>query len=392
MNIIIVSDTFAPDINGVARTLETLSRGLATLGHRVEVVTTTDAAWEANAAAGVGVRRVRSVRIPGYREVRAGLVGAQWFTRLFDMLKPDVIYVAVETFMGLSAIRAATRAHVPVVSGFHTNFHSYADHYRMPFMKRIAARFMRYVHNRTSRTLTPSRDTARQLRAMGVENVGVLGRGVNTTLFAPEKRDAALRAEWGAGEDTPVAIFVGRIAAEKNLPLAVKAMARITSLNPKARGVFVGGGPKADSLRAKHPQFTHTGPRTGEDLARHYASADIFVFPSLTETYGNVLPEALASGLVTVSFDYAAAHELIWPGQNGFSASCGDEEAFLSATDKALERWNERRLREAARATAMPLSWDSIIAQFEQELMDARPDTPRAPVSSLPLPTADQRA
>lgn len=187
MNILIVTDTFAPDLNGVARTLETLSRGLAARGHQVEVVTTTDASWTDLALAGVNVRRVRSLRVPGYREVRAGLVTPRWFRNVIDLFKPDVMYVAVETLMGLSAVRAARQKQVPVVSGFHTNFHSYADHYRVPFMKSIATRFMRWFHNRTVRTLAPSRDTVEQLQALGVTNAAVLGRGV--TLNCSHPRD-----------------------------------------------------------------------------------------------------------------------------------------------------------------------------------------------------------
>ena len=371
MNVLIVSDTFAPDINGVARTLEVLAQKLAGLGHQVEVVTTTDETWEEQAHRGVHVRRVLSMRMPGYREVRAGLVTAGWFARLIRIIKPDVMYVAVESLMGMSAVRAARKCGVPVVSGFHTNFHSYADHYRVPFMKQIAARFMRWFHNRTKRTLAPSRDTVEQLEALGVTNAAVLGRGVNLELFSPSKRDARLRAEWGADDESPVVLFVGRIAVEKNLPLAVKAMQRAMEIHPKARGVFVGGGPKEAWLRKRDPQMLHAGAMRGEELARHYASADVFLFTTLTETYGNVLPEAMASGLSSLSFHYAAARELVVHRHNGFSVPRGDEAAFLAMVDEALARWNDRTLRTAAREATEHLSWDAITAQFERELKSA---------------------
>lgn len=388
MKVLIVSDTFPPDINGVARTLEALARGLAVQGHRVEIITTTDGSLQENARHGVAVRRVRSVRVPGYTEARAGLVSARWLKHNMETFRPDAIYVAVETLMGLNAIRAARLLGIPVVSGFHTNFHSYADNYHVPFIKTLAARFMRYVHNRTSRTLTPSHSTAEQLRVMGVNNVGVLGRGVNTSLFNPERRDTKLRAEWGVADDEPVAIFVGRIAAEKNLPLAVKVMQRLLKTRPGARGVFVGSGPKAEWLRHHYPQFIFAGACMGEDLARHYASADVFVFPSTTETYGNVLPEALASGLVTVSYDYAAASELIAHGRNGFMATYRNEDAFLSAAAVALDHWDDAPMRAAARASVIGLSWDAIIAQFERELMSAGREKPDATTSCASYLTA----
>lgn len=372
-----VTDTFPPDINGVARTLEVLALGLASRGHCVEVITTTNGAQTENAKHGVRVRCVPSFRVPGYTEARAGLMSTRKLRRWMEMFRPDAVYVAVETLMGLNSIRAARQLGLPVISGFHTNFHSYAENYHVPFLKSLAARFLRHVHNRTSRTLTPSRSTAEQLRVMGVKNVGVLGRGVNTELFHPKRRDETLRAEWGVADDAPVALFVGRIAAEKNLPLAVKVMQRMVENRPGACGVFVGSGPKSDWLLRHFPQFVYAGARTGEDLARHYASADVFLFPSTTETYGNVLPEAMASGLVSISFDYAAAHELIVPGRNGFLAPWHDEDAYLSASAIAFDHWNDVTIRMAARETVSGLSWDSIIAQFERELMFAvRGDAP----------------
>ncbi|WP_172683198.1 glycosyltransferase [Verrucomicrobium spinosum] len=173
-----------------------------------------------------------------------------------------------------------------------------------------------------------------------------------------------------------MALFVGRVAAEKNLPLAVRAFQRIQELQPKARAVFVGDGPKAAWLKQRHPEFIHAGARTGEDLARHYASADLFVFPSLSETFGNVLTEALASRLVTVSYDYAAARQVVRHGVNGFVAPEKDEAAFLAATELALQHWNDGALRTAAHATALRLSWNAIIEQFEQELLGTVPAPP----------------
>ena len=368
MNFMIVSDTFPPDINGVARTLQTLALGLAARGHEVHVITTTEGARNENAAHGVKVESVGALPVPGYDGIRMGLTSRRYIAERIREIKPDAMYVAVETLMGCNAIRAARQCGVRVVSGFHTNFHTYSHDYRLPLLKSAAMRYLKWLHNRTARTLTPSESTAGQLRELGIENVGVLGRGVDTRLFHPGRRDAVLRASWGASEAAPVAMFVGRIAAEKNLPLAVKAFQQITRLNPAARCVFVGDGPKAAWLREEHPEFIFAGARTGEDLARHYASADLFVFPSLTETFGNVLTEALASGLVTVSFDYAAARQYVNHGQNGFVATLEDAEAFLVSTREAQTRWQDASLRQAALSTAARLSWSAIIEQFEREL------------------------
>ena len=369
MKFLIVSDTFPPDINGVARTLQTLARGLVGRGHQVRVITTTEAARNENAKHGVNVEAIAALPVPGYDGIRLGLTSRRFFANRIKQWRPDALYVAVETLMGCNAIRAARQCAVRVISGFHTNFHTYSDDYRLPLLKSLAMRYFRWLHNRTARTLTPSESTAQQLRSLGIDNVGVLGRGVDTKLFRPERRDPALRAEWGADDNTPVAIFVGRIAAEKNLPLTVRAFQQIREMNPAARCVFVGDGPKAGWLRHAHPEFIFAGARTGEDLARHYASADLFVFPSLTETFGNVLTEALASGLVTVSFDYAAARQHVRHRENGYVAEPEAPEAFLAASREALSHWPDMALRRAARATAERLSWPAIVEQFERELM-----------------------
>lgn len=364
----IVSDTFPPDINGVARTLQTLSRGLAERGHEVHVITTTEGARQENAAHGVTVESVSALPVPGYDGIRLGLTSRRYIAERIREIRPDAMYVAVETLMGCNAIRAARQHGVRVVSGFHTNFHTYSHDYRLPLLKSAAMRYLKWLHNRTARTLTPSESTAGQLRELGIQNVGVLGRGVDTKLFHPGRRDESLRASWGAADSTPVAMFVGRIAAEKNLPLAVKAFQNLSQINPATKCVFVGDGPKAARLREEHPEFVFAGARTGEDLARHYASADLFVFPSLTETFGNVLTEALASGLVTVSFDYAAARQHVDHGKNGFVAKPDDTEDFLNSTRQALARWQDTPLRQAALNTASSLSWSAIIEQFEREL------------------------
>lgn len=368
MNVMIVTDTFPPDINGVARTLQVLSRGLAARGHRVSVITTTEDQRLENAGHGVKVSAMPSLPVPGYQGIRMGVASRRQFEELIHLEQTDAMYVAVESIMGLNAVRAASRAGVGVVSGFHTNFHTYSRDYHLPVLKNGAEWYLRYLHNRTAKTLTPSESTAGQLRAMGINNVGVLGRGVDTKLFQPSRRDPELRRSWGADETSPVALFVGRLAAEKNLPLAVKAFQQVVQDRPNARCVFVGDGPVAASLREAHPEFIHAGARMGEDLARHYASADLFVFPSLTETFGNVLTEALASGLVVVGYHYAAAGKHIRHGENGFVAAFNDEAAFMQALQQALEHWNDATLRGNACQSVQSLSWDAIIQQFENEL------------------------
>lgn len=368
MNLLLVTDTYPPDINGVSRTLHTWVEALRARGHRVEVVTTLAGKDEQ-----ADDRRVcGSFPIPGYPGLRIGVATTRQIMEMIRETAAEVLYVATETPLGIAAIRAATKLGVPVVSGFHTNFQTYMEKYRLPGLATVAKTLLRALHNQTARTLTPSEDTAAVLRSWGVANVGVLGRGVDTTLFHPGKRDEALRHSWGAQPDTLVAMYVGRLAAEKNLPLTVQAFEVLRANRPNFVGVFVGDGPCAKALAAEHPSFVYTGSREGEELARHYASADLFVFPSETETFGNVVLEAMASGLVVVAYDYAAPRLLIHDGQNGWRVSFGDSEAYLERIGEISRAPLSEEMRERARATALKHSWGRVIDQFEGELLQAR--------------------
>ena len=383
MRVLIVSDTFAPDINGVARSLHQLSLGLMERGHQVEVVTT-----NAGSSSSDQPRRhvVVSVPFPGYTTLRVGLASLSWFAALFRRHRTEVLYVAVETPLGVAAIWAAHRAGLPVVSGFHTNFHTYLQDYRLTAFQSLAEAYLRTLHNHTSRTLAPSHQTAQMLRKMGLNSVGVLGRGVDTVAFSPKKRDESLRKSWGARDGAPVAIHVGRLAAEKNLPLLEKAFAAFNEVHPTGICVVVGDGPCAEGLRESHPNWVFAGMRRGEDLAKHYASGDVFLFPSTTETFGNVVLEALACGLVVVAYDYAAAREHTVEERLAFLAPLGDEPEFLAQVREAAARWDDADLRQKAFNKALTLSWDSMVTLFERELLQAAPLSPISTDTVATLP------
>jgi UDP-2,3-diacylglucosamine pyrophosphatase LpxH len=361
MKIEIVTDTFFPDVNGVAMTLGRLSDGLRTRGHRVHVIHT-------GGAAGKDETCVAAVPLPGYKEVRVGLpkpfeLRSRWLKR-----RPDAIYVATESPLGKSALKAANMLGIPVATGFHTNFHQYMEQYGIGALQPIAMAYLKRFHQRADCTMTPSRDMVDRLAAAGLRNVHLLGRGVDTALFAPRLRCEALRAEWGARAGTSVAIVVGRVAAEKNLELAMSAFERMREVEPGVQCVVIGDGPLRVPLEAKFPWVHFAGVRTGEDLAKHYASADVFLFPSETETFGNVLLEAMASGLATVSYDYAASAMHVCAGANGLKAAKGDSAEFIGHALAALALRPDHELRCRARATAETLGWDTVVSEFERQL------------------------
>lgn len=363
MRISFVTDTYSPQPNGVATTLQQLVQGLRGLGNEVDVIRPGVLPCEEEGL------KVPSIALPGYPEVRVGLPVRQLLQARWIRNRPDVIYVATESPLGSSAISAARRLELPVASGFHTNFQQYMGHYRLPLLERAAVRYLRHIHNRSTCTFVPSSDVIEQLRSDGFENLEQLPKGVDTGRFNPGKRNQSLRAEWGVTDSGGVVgLYVGRMAAEKNLPLAVRTFTELGKRIPDFRGVFVGGGPRLEALKNVHPEFIYAGTRFGEDLARYYASADLFVFPSLTETFGNVTLEAMASGLGVVAFDYAAAREHIENRVNGYTVPFGFEDEFVEAAVQAAMDPSLPGVRSSARVNSLEVDWNKVIRKFEQTL------------------------
>lgn len=367
LNIDLVTETWPPEINGVARTLEALVNGLRTRGHRVGVVRPRHQG-EADTH-GLAELLVAGMGLPGYPGVRLGLPAGRELRRRWAEARPDVIYIATEGPLGHSALRQARRLGIPVVAGFHTNFDAYSSHYHLGLLRRPVEAYLRRFHNRATTTLVPSPEARNALAGRGFQRLALLGRGVDTRLFHPGSRSRALRAEWGAGPESPVALHVGRIAPEKNLEGLIAAFRAIRQRVPEAVLVVVGDGPNGERLAAALPDIVLTGTRTGEELAEHYASGDLFLFPSTTETFGNVVTEAMASGLAVVAFDRAAAGQYIRDGDNGRLLPPGDQAGFNeAAATLAADPAACGRMGRAARQTAEGLGWEAIIGEFEDRL------------------------
>lgn len=384
MKITFVTDTYTPQANGVATTMERLVNGLRERGHLVDVVRPAVLACDEEGL------EVPSFGLPGYREVRFGFPMRLVLQARWSRNRPDVIYVATETPLGASAITAARSLDIPAASGFHTNFQQYVAHYRMPLLEKATMSYLRRVHNRSACTFVPSHDVIDELDARGFENLQLLPKGVDTKLFNPKKRSLALRKSWGLGQGGLAGLYVGRIAAEKNLPLIVETFTAIRKRIPDFKGVFVGDGPKLEELKREHPEFIYAGVLRGDALAEHYASADLFVFPSVTETFGNVTLEAMASGLAVVAYDYAAARQHIVNGINGFTAPFDDRGAFI---DRALAAVGQdlTELRAEARASARKVRWKKVVKRFEKQLQDLADHLPVPPCSAdrAPAPGID---
>lgn len=400
LRIALVTETFAPEVNGVAMTLGRLVDGLLARGHSVQLVRPCQSAADQPVKrSGLEEILVPGMSLPGYSELRWGWPAGDLLSHRWGNERPDTVHVATEGPLGWSAVAAARALHLPVTSSFHTNFHNYARHYGIGLLHRPIAAYLRHLHNRTQTTLVPTQGMVQTLHNQGYHHVGLMARGVDTALFHPTRRCATLRASWGAQEGDLVVACVGRLAKEKSVGTVLKAFTAIQAQLPRTKLLLVGDGPLRPALQANCPQAIFAGMQKGEALAAHYASADLFVFPSLSETYGNVVPEALASGLAVVAYAHAAAADLINDGDNGLLVSPGDESLLIrTAVALANAPGRQQRLRHQAAPSVAHLSWaavtdgfvaslQAVVQQHSAALAAANPP-PRGPHTSLSLPNA----
>lgn len=301
LRIAIVTETFPPEVNGVAMTLGRIVEGLLQRGHAVQVVRPRQGK-ETDSSPRDGLDEVLSkgVPLPAYGELRFGLPSKSRLTSLWSERRPDIVHVVTEGPLGWSAVAAARKLQLPVTSSFHTNFQSYSQHYGIGLLKSPIESYLRKLHNHTQATMVPTRAMVQELQARGYNNVTLLSRGVATEQFSPSHRSTALRAEWGVQGDDLVVLLVGRLAKEKNVGLVVSAYRAIQARLPSAKLVLVGDGPLRKALEEACPQAHFAGVRKGAELAAHYASADLFLFASVTETFGNVVPEAMVVVAVVI--------------------------------------------------------------------------------------------
>ena len=350
MHIEFVTDTYPPDVNGAAKTISYLVTCLRNAGHKVTIIGPHP---ESELA-------VFSVRVPKYASVNIGFIGKSRLKRYWEKTRPDIIYIAGEAFLGKAAVRAASELNIPTIAGYHTNFAQYAANWKMKFLVGRTIRYLINFHKRVSATVVPSDSVMIELQELGYSKLHVLGRGVDTELFNPAKRSQARRSKWGAKPNTPVALFASRISPEKNLTLLSHAFKEMQQLDPNTRCVVVGDGPSYERFEKENPNVICYRFKHGEELAEIYASADIMVFPSLTETFGNTVTESLASGLVVVAYDYAGAQMHIDRGVNGLLVDYGNEEQFLEKCAEAMQLAFNEPLRSAARDSVSALSWDAV--------------------------------
>ena len=374
LHIALVTETFAPEINGVTNTLGHLCDGLRARNHRVQLIRPRQSA-DGNQRSSDNLMLCRGWPLPGYPGLQWGLTSIHRLTRRWCQHPPDVVYIATEGPLGLCALRVARRLGITAVTGFHTNFQQYLRQHGLTLFTRALTHYLRGFHNRSAMTLVPSASQRVELERRHFERLELLPRGVDSQLFSPAKRQNALRQSWGLRENDIALLYVGRLAPEKNLDALKRCFDELQARYPARRFklIVVGNGSKRASLEASLPEAIFCGQQSGEALACHYASGDVFLFPSLSETFGNVVLEAQASGLGVVAYDEAAAGLHIRHGYNGVLAMPGDEYAWIEAACWLLDDPETlRTLRLNARRHASRQSWTGIVEQFENQLQQAR--------------------
>jgi phosphatidylinositol alpha 1,6-mannosyltransferase len=366
LRLALFTDTFHPQVNGVARTLARLCDAVRARGGEVRVFTTADAQAQPHPD---------TVRFPSrafwaYPELQLAWPSNAAVADSLRAFNPTLVHAATEFGVGLAGRRAARALGVPFVSSYHTSFTAYAGHYGLGLLARPGWAYLRWFHNSGLRTYCPTRAIVDDVSAQGFERCAVWSRGVDAERFSPAYRSNAFRERLGADAQTLVVSYVGRLAAEKGLDVAIGAMHAVAESHPGAlRCLFVGDGPYEHTARNAAPAgSTFTGKLEGHALSEAYASSDLLIFPSTTDTFGNVMLEAMASGVPVLAADVGPSREVVPPG-TGWLAAAGDPGAFADVLRAAVRERNEvirrgLRAREVALSRSWGAIWDTLFSDY----------------------------
>lgn len=372
LKIALVTETYLPQINGVSKTLDRLVAHLLSQGDQVHLLVPRYRDNPPQAQPGLEVAAFGALALPNYQEILLPFTRPGHVRRILRDAAPDVVHIATEGPLGWAALRAAGKLGLPVVSSYHTNFSQYMASYRLGFIENAVWRYLRWFHNRTMRTFCPTPSIRDILHAKGFARIDTWGRGVDCERFDPAKRDARLREELGFAPQDVVFVYCGRLAAEKNLSMLMSAFRDLA--DPRARLMLIGDGPLRAKLAAEaDARVVFTGYRQGEELARLYAVADVMAFPSLTETFGNVMLEAMASGLPVIGFKVPGPQDIVAGGHTGQLVA----EISAPALTRAMARFladgeAARRTSANARAYAQRQNWHQINEVVRQAYLQAR--------------------
>jgi glycosyltransferase involved in cell wall biosynthesis len=370
LRIAIVTETWPPEINGVALSLLQLCKGLQKLGHKILLIRP-EQLQDCHEFVPNKTCTVKAQSIPKYASLQFGWPQFLKVRQAIQAFSSDIVHIVTEGPLGLSALQSAKQLNLPVSSGFHSPFQDMSRFFDLAFLVKPIQRYLRWFHNSTQLTCVPNKETERALRTFGVScKLCVVGRGVDIQRFSISHRSEKLREKWGAAGDSVVMLYVGRLSPEKQIGTIIDAYQQMLQQGKNVRLVVVGDGPDhrylTQMLGAEKVVFT--GALSGDALTTAYASADVFVFASQVETFGNVVLEAMASALPVVAFDYACAQQYVVNGLSGWLVAKGDEEGFKQALYQLPERLELQRMGKHAIEATRCAGWEFPVQQFEQAL------------------------
>ncbi|WP_441372818.1 glycosyltransferase family 4 protein [Acinetobacter lwoffii] len=370
LKIAIVTDTWAPEINGVAHSLLQLCKGLQQQGNSIFSIRP-EQSESCQDFRPDQECLVRAQSIPKYSGLQFGWPQLIKLSKALKKAQVDIVHIVTEGPLGFAMLQLARSLQIPVSSGFHSAFHDFSRFFDLAFLMKPVQHYLRWFHNNTQLTCVPSQDTADALHRLGFScPLVVVGRGVDHSRFSPSHYRAKLRQQWQADEHTRVMLYVGRLSPEKEVDVLISAYRSMLAMDARTKLVIVGDGPDRERLMqlAKSLDVIFMGSLSGQALSEAYASADVFCFASQVETFGNVVLEAMASGLPVIAYDYACANLHVQHGETGWLSRLGHQQGLIQQMLGLPDQQKLQQMGAQARKKAEKVGWQYPVRQFEQAL------------------------
>lgn len=366
MNIAIFTDTFAPDVNGVAKTLKHYTAFLKKNGmkHRIFAPKATKGIKDSEY-----LLSSNSFPLLFYPESRIALPKMTSIKKELLDFNPDIIHVATPFSMGLVGRYYSKKLNIPIVGSYHTDFDKYLEHYHLQFLTNLLWKYSTWFHRPLEKIFVPSKDTEKRLERRNFNNLSIWPRGIDGTIFNRDYKQDQVRMKYKIKEKN-ILLYVGRVAAEKDVELLPEIANRLPKyIRNDVHWLIVGDGPRKERLeKIAPPNMTFTGYIEGEDLAKIYASADLFVTPSTSETFGNVVLESLACGTPVIGADAGGVRTIIQDGQTGLLCEEKNVEEFAENIIRLLKNDQLRtEMGERGFHYAQSQSWDAIFHSLIEE-------------------------
>ncbi len=368
MKIAIFTDTYLPQVNGVTNTLNRMEKYFNKNQIEYKILAPDYNMKEKP----VNVETFYSIRFILYPECRLSMVRSSRVNEVLDEFKPDLVHMTTEFNMGWAGMTYALKREIPSISTYTTNFSHYLKYYKLEMLSKASWDYFRWFHNQNQLTLCPSENTKKLLIGKGVEHVGVWGRGIDSFRFSPSKRSASLRKKFNIADEHIMLLYVGRISLEKDLDILLEVYRRIRrEQGDQVRLVITGDGPMLNKYRSENKDVVFTGYLQGEKLSQLYASADIFTFPSSSETLGNVVLEAMASEVPVAGVNSGGVTENIMDHHNGILCKPRNVKAYYQSLKKLIEdRAFRKELGKNARQYALKKDWENVFKKLVDDYLD----------------------